>query len=209
MDSEILPLALVVAFLVTGLAVVLAILGNKSRQRADRLAPAFELGTARPTGFLGSAVSGLYRGYTCRYQIQYASQYDRGGATVRLGISSPNQWSAEVNKTGTRLLSKIGLLQDLEIGDRELDEHLRFGASEEGELRSIFGSEKVLNAMHVLAASDNFESVHVHADRIDVKWSPRMPKLDEDPEILRVRLEYATALAEGCGYPPAHPTSGQ
>ena len=205
MDSEYLELALVVAFLVTGLAVVLAILGGKSRRRADRLAPAFELGTARPSGFLGSAVAGLYRGYSCRYQIQYASQYDRGGGTVRLSVSSPHQWSAEINKPGTRLLSKFGLLQDLEIGHRELDQHLRFAASEEGTLRSLFGSEKVLNAMHVLAAGENFESVHVRADRVDVKWAPRMPKLDEDPEVLRQRLEFVTELVVACGYPPAHP----
>ncbi len=206
MDSEYLELALGVAVLVTGLAVVLAILGGKSRRRADRLAPAFELGTACPTGFLGSAVAGIYRGYSCRYQIQYASQYDRGGGSVRLSVSSPHQWSAEINKPGTRLLSRFGLLQDLDVGDRELDEHLRFAASEEGELRTLFASETVLNAMHVLGASENFESIHVRADRVDVKWSPRMPKLDEDPEVLRNRLDFVSELVMASGYPPSSPT---
>ena len=101
-------------------------------------------------------------------------------------------------------MAKLGLLKDFEIGDRELDEHFRFAADEEGYLRSIFGVEAVRDAMHVLAASENFESVHVRPERVDVKWSPRMPRLDEDPETLRTRLEFVTTLMVACGYPPAH-----
>jgi hypothetical protein len=209
MDSEVIKVALVVAFLLGGLVVVLWILLSKGRQRAEKLGGAFELGTSRPAGVLGSALDGLYRGYSCRYQIQYASQYDRGGASLRLAATAPHEWTAEVAKPGTQLLAKIGLLKDFEIGDRELDEHLRFASPEEGDLRSIFGVEGVRTAMHVLAASENFESVRARSDRVDVRWSPRMKALDEDPEILRRRLEYTTALLVALGYTPTHHPSAQ
>jgi hypothetical protein len=203
MDTEIVKLAIVVAVLTGGLAVALLMLLKKGRQRAEKLGGAFELGTSRPAGVLASAVDGLYRGYSCRYQIQYASQYDRGGANLRLTITSPSQWTVEVAKPGTRMLAKIGFLKDFEIGDRELDEHYRFAANEEGSLRSLFATEAVRDAMHVLAASENFESVRVRPERVDVKWSPRMPRLDEEPEMLRARLEFVTTLVVACSYPPA------
>jgi len=203
MDSEIAKLALVVAVLTGGLAVVFFMLVKKGRVRAEKLGVAFELGTSKPAGVLGSATDGLYRGYSCRYQIQYPSQYDRGGANLRFAVTSPHQWSAEVTKTGTRMLAKFGLLKDFEVGDRELDEHFRFAGDEEGNLRSVFGTEAVRDAMHVLTASENFESIRVRPERVDVRWSPRMPRLDEEPETLRTRLEFVTTLVVACGYPPA------
>jgi len=203
MDPEIAKLALVVATLTGGLAVVLFILVNKGRQRAATLGVAFELGTSKAAGVLGSAVDGLYRGYSCRYQIQYPSQHDRGGANLRFAVTSTHQWSAELTKPGTRMLAKFGLLKDFEIGDRELDEHFRFAGDEEENLRSVFGTEAVREAMHVLTASENFESIRVRPERVDVRWSPRMPRLDEEPETLRNRLEFVTTLVVACGYPPA------
>jgi len=203
MDPEIAKLALVVAILTGGLAVVLFMLVNKGRQRAETFGVAFELGTSKAAGVLGSAVDGLYRGYSCRYQIQYPSQHDRGGANLRFTVTSPHQWSAEVTKAGTRMLAKFGLLKDFEIGDRELDEHFRFAGDEEGNLRSVFGTETVRDAMHVLTASENFESIRVRLERVDVRWSPRMPRLDEEPETLRNRLEFVTTFVVACGYPPA------
>jgi len=196
-------LALVVAVFAGGLTVVLFTLVGRGRQRAEKLGVAFELGTSKPAGVLGSAVDGLYRGYSCRYQIQYPSQYDRGGANLRFTVTTPHQWSAEVAKPGTRILAKFGLLRDFEIGDRELDEHFRFSADEEGNLRSVFGTEPVRDAMNVLTASENFESIRVRQARVDVRWSPRMPQLDEEPETLRARLEFVATLVLACGYPPA------
>jgi hypothetical protein len=108
-----------------------------------------------------------------------------------------------VAKPGTRILAKFGLLRDFEIGDRELDEHFRFSADEEGNLRSVFGTEPVRDAMNVLTASENFESIRVRQARVDVRWSPRMPQLDEEPETLRARLEFVATLVLACGYPPA------
>ena len=204
MDAEIVKLALVVAALTGGLAVVLAILVRKNRQRTERLGIAFELGTARPGSFLGSAVDGVYQGYSCRYQIQYASQYDRGGASLRLAVTSNHEWTAEVQKPGTELLAKFGLLKDFEIGDRELDENLRFAGSDEGVLLSLFGTVSVRDALHILAANENFESARVRAGKFVVRWSPRTKNLDEDPEALRRRLQDVASLVIALGYPPAH-----
>ena len=66
------------------------------------------------------------------------------------------------------------------------------------------GVREVTGSMHVLAASENFESVRVRSDRVDVRWSPRMKALDEDPEALRRRLEYTTNLLVALGYTPTH-----
>jgi hypothetical protein len=210
MGQEYLPLALVVALLTGGLVFAVYLLLRTGRRRAERLAVAFELGTSRPAGILGSAVDGLFRGYSCRYQIHYPSQYDRGGASLRLMVSTPHQWIAEVAKPGTRLLTRFGLLKDLEIGERELDEHFRFASEDENRLRSLFATEAVRDAMHVLTASENFESIRVRPERVDIRWSPRTPQLDEEPEALRARLEFATTLVVACGYPPAHyPPSNQ
>ena len=202
MDAEIIKVALVVALLTGGLVLVVVMLVRKNRQRASQLGIAFELGTARAGSFLGSAVDGLYRGYACRYQIQYASQYDRGGASLRLAVTSPHEWTAEVAKPGTQLLAKFGLLKDFEIGDRELDEHLRFAARDEHSLRSLSGSQSMRDALHALAASENFESLRVRANGVHVRWSPRAKSLDEDPEALRARLEHVAALTAALGYPP-------
>lgn len=204
MDVEILKLAVVVAILAGGLALVLLVLARKNRHRAEQLGVAFELGTARPGSFLGSAVDGLYQGYSCRYQIHYASQYDRGGASLRLAVTSTDEWTIEVQKPGTEFLAKLGLLKDFEIGDRELDEHLRFAAADEGILRSLFGTESIRNAMHVLAATENFESIRTRSGKVFVRWSPRMKNLDEEPEALRRRLDSVAALVVALGYPPAH-----
>ena len=112
MDTEIAKLAFVVAALAGGLTIVLFLLVSRGRQRAEKMGVAFDLGTSKPAGFLGTAVGGIYRGYSCRYQIQYPSQYDRGGSILRFAVTSPHQWSAEVAKPGKRIFTKFCLLKD-------------------------------------------------------------------------------------------------
>lgn len=202
MNPELIPVILGAAGLTVGLGVVLLMLFHKGRRRAESLGPAFDLGTSHPAGVLASAVEGLYNGYACRYVVQYASQYDRGGGSLRISVNAPHRWSVEVAKTSTRMLARLGLLKDFEIGEPELDQHLRFAAADEGVVRSVFGSGAVRDAMRRLGFSQNFESCHVREDRVDIRWSPRMLELDEDPEILRSRLEIAATLVGACGYPP-------
>jgi hypothetical protein len=202
MNADSIPVILGAAALSVGLGVVLSLLLHKGRRRAKRLGPAFELGTSRAAGFLDSAVEGLYRGHACRYLIHYASQYDRGGASLRISVIAPHRWTVAIANIGSRLLARLGLLKDFEIGDPELDQNLRFAAADESVLRSVFESESARDAMRLLAGSENFESCHVSPDRVDVRWSPRAPKLDEDPETLRERLEIVISLIVACGYPP-------
>ena len=99
------------------MVVLLFFVRHHGRKRAERLAPAFELGTSRRVGPLGTVVEGLYRGYHCRYTIQNASQYNPGGASLRLALTGPHRWTAELTDTGGRLMVKLGIFKDLEIGD--------------------------------------------------------------------------------------------
>ena len=202
MDPDIFKIVIVAAALVLGLGVVAAVLRYKGGRRLERLGPAFELGTARTEGFLKTRVGGIYRGYSCSLLIQYASQYDRGGAAMRVAASSPHRWAAEIANPGARMMVKVGLLKDLEVGDQVLDQRLRFSAEDQGALTSVFGIENVRTAMQRLIGSENFESIHIREDRIDVKWSPRMAALDDDPEVLRARLELVTELAAACSCSP-------
>ena len=115
MNSDFIPL---IGFVVTGILVVTVIavvLHHKARRRAEQLAPAFELGTVRPAGPLSSGITGLYRGYTCRYTIQYPTQYDRGSALLRIELHSPYRWSAERANVGARLLVRIGLVPVVQL----------------------------------------------------------------------------------------------
>lgn len=185
-----------------GLGIAALAIRQTARKRMARLAPAFELGTAKKVGLFGSAVEGLYKGYTCRYTVQYASQYDPGGALLRMVASSSNPWSVELANTGSRLLVKFGLAKDFDIGDRVLDERFRFSADDEGVLRSVFGTESTRDAMHTLSATENFKGVGAREDRIDFRWAPRNTRLDEDSETVRFRLETAVTLARACNIVP-------
>ena len=202
MDPDILKIVIGAATLIVGLGVMVVVLRTKGRRRLERLGPAFELGTSSAEGFLGTRVGGIYRGYSCSLLIQHASQYDRGGATLRLAASSPHRWSAEVSNPGARLMVRVGLFKDLDVGDHVLDQRLRFSAEDGGPLTSLFGMEAVRAAMHRLIGSENFESIHIREERIDVKWSPRVAALDEDPDVLRTRLELVTEFVTACSYSP-------
>jgi len=202
MDPDLLKMVTVAVALILGLGVMATVLRFKGRRRLERLGRAFELGTSRSEGFFKTRVGGIYRGYSCSLMIQHASQYDRGGAALRVGASSPHCWSAEISNPGARLMVKVGLFKDLDVGDSFLDERLRFSAEDEASLTSIFGTETVRVAMQRLVGSENFESIHTHEDRVDVKWSPRDAALDEDPDVLRTRLDLVTDFVAACSYSP-------
>jgi hypothetical protein len=96
----------------------------------------------------------------------------------------------------------VGILQDLEIGDPDLDQRLRFTAEDETGLRSLFGSDYVRTAFREVLATENFATVRCRMDRLETRWAPRSRRLDEDGEILRKRLEVVVGLATACGYMP-------
>lgn len=202
MIEEHLPIVLGVAGLAAGLFVLVLFLRHNGRGRLERLSPAFELGTSRAAGPFGTVVEGLYRGFSCRYTIQHASQYNPGGASLRFDLVGPHRWSAEVANPGAQLMLKLGVLKGFEVGDSELDGRLRFSASDDGSLRALFGGEAVRHAMLNLAASENFRWLRVRQDRAEAKWTPRATRLDEDSGVLRTRLQEVTVLLEACAYAP-------
>jgi hypothetical protein len=194
--------ALLVAAVLVGLAAAAVILRRTARRRLEPLVAAFELGTTRLSGLFFNSVEGLSQGYSCRYTVESASQYSPGGATLRLAATSPLQWSAGIKDLGSRLMVRVGMLRDQEIGDDELDHRLRFSSTDEMALLSLFGQQRARSALRVLSQSDNFNSITVRAERIDIKWTPRRPQLDENPEVLRVRLAASVELSSSCGYSP-------
>lgn len=185
------------------IGLVLVAVRRAGRRRLERFGPAFELGTARLPSALSSSIEGLHQGYTCRYTIEQRSQYSPGGATLRIAASSPLRWTASKQDIGSRLMTQIGLLKNVAIGDEELDERLRFSGADATSLVSLFGQERTRSALRTLSSTENFASVSVRDRRIDVKWAPRKPDLDDAPDALQHRLGVAVDLLAACGFPPA------
>ena len=201
LDDPMVVIALTVGATLLVIVVVL-LLRRGGRRRLETLAPAFELGTTRIGGPFGYSIEGLYQGYPCRYSIEQRSQYSPGGATLRVRAISHQQWSAGVKDVGSQLMVRVGLLKDYQIGDSELDEQLRFSSTDEAAVMTVFAAEATRRAIRSLSLSENFNSITVRPDRADIKWNPRDPDLDENPEMVRSRLATATALLAACGYPP-------
>ncbi len=194
--------ALLVAALAAVALVAVAAYRRASRRRLEALAAAFDMGTTRVVGLFGTGIEGLSHGYHCRYGIEHASQYNPGGATLRVRASSPLQWSAGVAEFGTRLMVRLGVLRDMRIGDDDLDQRLRFSSSDVGALLGLFGHDRTRITMRALAATAHFSSLTVRADRTDVRWAPRRPDLDEDPAVARARIAAALELLTACGGAP-------
>lgn len=194
---------LVAVAVAAALALVVVGIRRAGQRRLETLGPAFELGTARVSGALSTGVAGLYKGYTCQYTVEQRSQYTPGGATLRVSASSPLQWAVSRQDMGSRLMTQIGLLKNVAIGDVELDARLRFSGSDAASLVSVFGLERTRSPLRGLSDTENFASVTVRNQRVDVKWAPRNPSLDDNPDALRRRLAGAIDLLTACGIPPA------
>jgi len=197
----------IIAGLIAAAVIVIAIVAKvmtrrAGRRRLEKLAPAFELGTTRLAGMFGNSVEGLFLGYTCRYTIETPSQYNPGGATLRLSATNTLQWSASVEDFGSRLMARFGIVKDVQIGDGELDGLLRFSSSDEIALVGLFGQERTRTAIRRLATGEAFNSITIRADRVEVKWTPRLPQLDEEPEAVRARVEQVVDLLTNVGSSP-------
>lgn len=202
MNPDDLFAAVAIAVVLCGVTIAAVVMRRHGRKLRDELAPAFDFGTCHKVGPFGLVVEGLSRGFTCRYSIQPASQHNPGGASLRLMVNGGATWTAETAGAGSRLLVKMGVLQDLEIGDPEIDPKLRFTAEDEGGLRSLFGTEQVRTAFRMVLETENFKRVLCRADRLEARWSPRDRRLDEDVAVVQSRLENVTGLAAACGYVP-------
>lgn len=198
--SQIIVLAALGA--VAAIALFVGLARAQARRFVERVAPAFDFGTARRVATVPPAVEGLCEGYSCRYSIQQRSQYSSGGASLRVRASCPVTWTAARHDAGSRLLVSLGVLKDLTIGDDELDEQLRFSGSDPSTLTATLTQPRAREALHRLATMEGFSSASVRPQRADLTWSPRQPDLDESPEVVRRRMTAAVALLGSCGYPP-------
>jgi len=201
LEEPMVVVALAVGAAVLAIAVVM-MLRRRGRRRMETLAPAFELGTTRLGGPFGYSIEGLYQGYPCRYSIEQRSQYSPGGAALRVRAISHQQWAAGVRDAGSQLMVRIGILKDQPIGDAALDQQLRFSATDDAVIMTVFAAESARAAVRTLTGTENFNSVTVRRDRVDIKWNPRDPDLDENPDAVRTRLAATAALLAACGYPP-------
>lgn len=199
-DQTIVVLAGAAVVLVIVVAVTIS--RKVSQRRLDLLAPAFELGTAKLAGSFSGTIVGIYRGYTCQYRIEPASQYSPGGAILRVIAISQIKWSAYVAHAASRMLQSIGLLQDVEIGDESLDDHLRITASDPGFLISSLRSDSPRQALRSIANLENFNNLEASPKHVQIQWRPRKKTLDEDPDIVRQRLEATVSLLVALGTPP-------
>jgi len=188
---------------VVTIGIVFVVARRATRKRLEQLVPVFELGTTRLVGTFASSIEGLSQGYTCRYTINMPSQHNPGGATLRMNAVSTVRWSASAENFGSRLMARLGILKDVEIGDAELDAHLRFSSGDDIVFTALFGQQRAREAIRRLAAGENFNSVTVREERVDVKWTPRNPRLDEVPETVRARLESVIELLSATGSSPS------
>jgi len=187
---------------IAAIALFVALARAQARRFVERVAPAFDFGTVRRAATVPPAVEGLRDGYSCRYAVEHRSQYSSGGASVRIRASCTVTWSAARLDAGSRLLVSLGVLKDLAIGDDELDQQLRFSASDPSVLTTTLSQPLARQALRSLAASEGFASITVRPQRAELKWSPRQEDLDEDPTMVRQRMSTAVALLAACGYPP-------
>jgi len=181
---------------------VLVLIDRSARRRMEKLLPAFEAGTAATKGFVQPSVTGLVSGYAFHYRIEPASQYSPGGAVSTAAVASTSRWSVRVADLGSTALVKLGILADHSIGDDELDKKLRFGAPEGGILLAAFGTSAARNALRVLADGGGFHGVALKPDRCTAQWRPRSKGIDEDPTVVRDRLEAVAHLLAATGCPP-------
>jgi hypothetical protein len=195
--------AVIAAVVVVAFGVVFALARRSTRSRLEKVVPAFELGTTRLVGTITSSLEGIFQGFTCRYTIENPSQHNPGGATLRVSAVSTVQWSAAVEDFGSRLMARLGLLKDIEIGDAEVDDRVRFSSRDDIAFTGLFGQERPREAIRRLAAAENFSSITVRGDRTDVKWAPRNAGLDENADAVRARMEDVIELLSASGSSPS------
>jgi hypothetical protein len=184
------------------LAIVLAValgvfplLRAVQKRRLRPLQPVFEAGSFRFAGTIQVWATGSFEGYPCRYRISDPSKNSPGGACLDLGVAAPFAWKAARQNAVTRTLAKAGMLTDLEIGDLQLDDVLRFKAVYPDVLGAVFRVEAAREALRRLVSGDAFASVSAKGSRLRVHWQPRRRGVDEDPEAHRRRITETIGLA--------------
>jgi len=200
LDHEMVTILVAVA--VTAATLLILVLAVRSqRRKMAALEPLFEPGSARLSR-LGGRITGGLGGYACRYAVQQRSQYNPGGAVLRIGVNAPVAWAARPQGLLSRGMVRLGLAQDLEIGDPDLDERLRFTARSTSDLAGALGTNSARAALARVSESARFQYVKVGSDRCELRWSPADRRADTSSEVVQERLESALELVRALGYPP-------
>ena len=205
---DLVPVVAPAVGLLVGLFVALA--GRRGAiRRLLKVEAAFEPASSHFSGFPVPSLWGRSSGYLWKYRLRAKTNNSPGGAVLETRVSTHMDWKAVEIGHGPQLINmggllavQLGFLQDIEIGDADLDRRLRFSASNAVHLKSAFDSESVRRAMLALAESPNFRAVSVHKGRCSVRWAPRNPELDEDVDSVRTRLRGVVDLLTALGHSP-------
>ena len=200
LDSQMVSILIAAAVTAVTIAIV-AFAVRAQRRKLARLEPLFDPGSAR-VARMGGWIAGLARGYSCRYAIQHRSQYNPGGAILRLGVVAPVQWTARKEGLLSRGMVRLGLARDLKSDDPGLDERLRFTAHSSSDLMGALGTSAARSALERVSASDRFQHVKVAFGRCEVRWSPSDRHADVSVEVVSDRLDATLELVTALGYPP-------
>ena len=195
------PGILIAGILLLGLVVV-PLVRMVQRRRLQPLEPIFEPGTFRLAGFAPVWAEGRVEGYPCRYRVVDRGKNSPGGARLELGVVAPFPWHASPANVLTRALANVGVMRDLEIGDPQLDERLRFTAAEPERLAGQFRVDTAREALRRLAGGEAFAGIGTSDGALSVRWQPRRRGIDENPEAVRRRISETIGVATALSYAP-------
>lgn len=193
-------LPIVFAAVAAGIVLVVARVVQDRRLRG--LAPSFEAGTFAVTGFLTRWATGRVEGFECRYRVVDRNRNDPGGARLGVAARVPFHWQATRSSAASRAMVRIGVLHDVEIGEPQLDEALRFTAPDGVALKAALADLAAREALARLAATANFMAVSCDARGAVVRWRPRARGVDERPEVVAERIAAGLGLARALGWSP-------
>jgi hypothetical protein len=191
----------VFAAVAAGIVLVVARVSQDRRLRG--LASCFEVGTFAISGTVARWARGRVEGFECRYRIVARDRNDPGGARLRVAALARLAWQATRSNAVSRVMVRVGLMKDVEIGDPGLDETLRFSATDGGGLKGALADARAREALRRLAATDNFYSATCDGDGLTVRWRPRARAVDENPDVVTRRIAASLLLLSALGCAPA------
>lgn len=196
------PLPFILAAAVAVLVFALAMY----RRRYRSLETAFEPGSVVMRMLW---IEGRWSGFSFRYGLQERTQHSPGGARLTALVMAPGKWRAVKVTGGAQLaelaaagLVRLGVLEDVEVGDPVLDRELRIAGADVQNLAIALKTVSVRESLYDLVAMTNFHSIDVRRDRVAVQFRPRAKGLDDSADVLRDRMTTLARLLSALGYSP-------
>ncbi|MEW6337989.1 MAG: hypothetical protein AB1625_11395 [Acidobacteriota bacterium] len=202
MNAEVSALLLQVLVMGGILAAFAAVASLVQGRRLRGLAGVFEPGSFGVSGFLPRWAAGQVGGYPCRYRVVARGKNQPGGARLEVRAVTGLDWMAIRPAAPARAMASAGVLQDVEIGDTQLDRALRFVARDPGALQGALAAEGPRAALGGLLCGTAFASILVRPDLVRVQWKPRTRGSDEDPAVVTGRIRESLTLLAALGCAP-------